>query len=258
MPTIDTHNTNTITWIDLSAADLQAAIDFYGEVLGLTSFNDGETPYHIFMRGEEPVAGVMELSTEMAAAGMPPVWSTYVSVDSAADTIVACEAAGGSVFQQPFDIPGGGKIAVIADPAGAVICLFEGGLEAGFKVIDEPGAACWFETMSRDADAAKAFYNTLFGWTATDMPGMPYSVFELDGAQIAGLMAMGENIPPQVPSHWAISFSVTDTDATLEKAVSKGATAVMPPMDTPYGRAAGLIDPWGAGFNIIDRSSATA
>ena len=51
---------------------------------------------------------------------------------------------------------------------------------------------------------------------------------------------------------------ITDTDATLEKAVSKGATAVMPPMDTPYGRAAGLIDPWGAGFNIIDRSSATA
>ena len=257
MATVGAHKLNTITWLDLAAADLDAALAFYCDVLDVRSSNDGETPYYMLMVGDQPVAGVMALGPEMADAGMPPVWSTYVSVASAADAVATCKAAGGSVFRAPFEIPGGGVIAVIADPAGAAICIFEGGLEMGFKAFDEPGAACWFETMSRNADAADTFYNKLFGWNSTPMEGMPYRVFDLDGQPVAGMMAMDERFPPQIPSHWAVSFCVADTDTSVERAITNGATLVMPPTDTPYGRAAGLVDPWGAGFNIIERATAS-
>lgn len=139
MVSIDTHAIHAISWVDLAAKDLDAAIGFYGGLFGWGSVSGGEVPYTILTAGDKPVAGAMALTPEMGE--MPPVWSTYVNVADADATIAAAKAAGGAVFQEPFEIPDSGRIAVIADPAGAVICLFEGGSE-GMKMMDEPGAPC--------------------------------------------------------------------------------------------------------------------
>jgi len=255
MVSIDTHPNHTISWVDLAAKDVDEAVAFYQGLFGWNTFNDGTTPYTIFQVGEAPVAGVMQISPEMA--GMPPVWSTYIAVENADATIEAVTAAGGSVFQPPFDIPNGGRIAVIGDPAGAAICIFEGMNDNGMKLMDENGAPCWFDCMTRDPAAAEAFYATVFGWTSEDMPGMDYTVFSNDGQQICGMMAMPDAVPSEVPSHWIVDFVVPDCDAAVAYATENGAMVTMPPTDTPFGRSAGLVDPWGAVFSIIDRSSAT-
>lgn len=254
MVTIDTHKNHAIAWVDLAATDLDAAVAFYRGLFGWETFNDGTTPYTIFQVGDAPVAGVMEITPEME--GMPPVWSTYVAVEDADEVIAAVREAGGAVMQPPFDIPDGGRIAVIADPSGAAICLFQGMAGNGMKVMDENGAPCWFDCMTRDPAAAGAFYGQVFGWTAEEMPGMDYTVFSNDDDQICGMMAMPDMVPAEVPSHWVVDFVVPDCDAAVAYATDNGAMVTMPPTDTPFGRSAGLVDPWGAVFSIIDRSTA--
>jgi len=257
MVKIDTHPTNNISWVDLAAKDVDAAIKFYSGLFGWTTFNDGETPYHIFQSGGEAVAGVMALTPEMGE--MPPVWSTYVNVEDADATIAAVTAAGGSVLQPPFEIPGDGRIAVIGDPAGAAICLFEGNADNGMKVMDENGSPCWFDCMSRDAAASEAFYKQVFGWTseAMDMGDMTYTVFSNHGEWMCGLMAMPDEMPPMVPSFWQVNMVVPDADAAAEYVTANGGTITMPPDDTPFGRALAFTDPWGAPLSLIDRSTAT-
>jgi len=256
MVKVDTNPSHSIGWVDLAASDLDAARDFYAGLLGWTYFNDGETPYWMCMVGEHPVAGMMALTPEMG--DMPPVWSTYVVVEDAQATIDAATAAGGTVFQPPFDIPDGSKIAVIGDPAGAAICLFEGLADNGMKLRDEVGASCWYDCQSRDAAAAIEFYKTVFGWTANTLDmGMPYTVFSLDGEQTCGIMQMPEEVPAEVPSHWVVNFVVADSDQAASYATANGATITVPPMDTPFGRSVGFLDPWGAPVMVIDRSQAT-
>lgn len=254
---IDTHKTHAISWVDLAAADLDGAIAFYHDVMGWETFTVPGTDYTMFTTDGEPVAGVMALTEEMGE--MPPVWSTYVGVTDAAATCAMAVELGGSVFQDPFDIPDGGKVAVVGDPAGAAICLFEGISDTGFRLLDEPGAPCWFDLQSRNASAAVDFYKALFGWTAEPMEGMPYDVFSLDGVPVAGCLQMGDQMPPEVPSHWVVAFSIhTPVPEFIAKATQKGATAVGEPMDSIYGTGVPMLDPWGAPFMAFDRSTATA
>ncbi|MEZ5342358.1 MAG: hypothetical protein R2706_13200 [Acidimicrobiales bacterium] len=67
------------------------------------------------------------------------------------------------------------------------------------------------------------------------------------------MLTLDDGFPEQVPSHWAVSFAVSDTDAAVERAVARGATLkIMPPSDSPMA----LWQAWstrGRGFNIIAR-----
>ena len=55
----------------------------------------------------------------------------------------------------------------------------------------------------------------------------------------------------------SVYFSVANTDETVEKAVSTGGTVFAPAFDTPFGRVAFLIDPFGASFNVVQMSRPT-
>ena len=255
MVTTDTFAAHAISWVDLATRDVEAATAFYSGLFGWKTFNDGETPYTIFQVDDAPVAGVMALSPEMG--DMPPVWSSYVNVADAGATVAKVAELGGMVMQPPFEIPGGGRIAVIADPSGAAICLFEGMADNGMKRMDEPGAPCWFDCMTRDTQAAGTFYTELFGWTGEHMPEMDYTVFSNNGEPTCGMMAMPDMVPAEVPSHWVVNFVVPDADEAAAYATANGAMVTMAPMDTPFGRACNLIDPQGAVLTVIDRSTAT-
>lgn len=261
MVKIDTHPINNICWVDLAATDVDAAIEFYKGLMGWTTFTDGVTGYHIFQVDGQAVGGVMGLTPEMGE--MPPVWSTYVNVEDADATIAVAKAAGGSVLQEPFEIPDSGRIAVIGDPAGAALCLFENGGE-GVKVMDENGAPCWFDCLSRDRNASQAFYEQVFGWTSEELdmgPDVPeeskYLIFSNNGERMCGLMGMPSDVPEMVPSFWQVNLVVPDADAAAAYVSANGGTVTMPPNDTPFGRALGFMDPWGASLSLIDRSTAT-
>ena len=71
----------------------------------------------------------------------PPVWMTYVNVDSADDTVAKVTANGGTVFAAPMDVMDAGRMAVFADPLGAVIGLWQPESHTGAQLVNEPGTS---------------------------------------------------------------------------------------------------------------------
>ncbi len=245
----------TPSWVELSSPDKDASIAFYGEVMGWTATEPGgeETGgYQMFQHDGKNVAGLMAKMDDT----QPTVWMTYVSVAGADDTAQRVKDAGGSVIVEPMDVMDLGRMAIFVDPTGAVFGVWEPRGFAGAELVNEPGSLCWNEVLTRDAETDKRFYPAVFGWTAgrPTFEGGPqgYTVWELGERPVGGMMQMTDEwFPPEVPPHWSVCFAVSDCDATVAKAKELGATVVAEPMDMPIGRFAGLIDPQGAGFTVM-------
>jgi uncharacterized protein len=107
MPVRTSYTRGTPNWVDLQASDQDAAKAFYSGLFGWT-YDDQPMPegqvYSMAMLGEHAVAAIAPQSPEMIAAGAPPMWNTYLTVDSADDTAAKAEAAGGTIAMAPFDV----------------------------------------------------------------------------------------------------------------------------------------------------------
>jgi predicted enzyme related to lactoylglutathione lyase len=114
----------TFGWNELITPDTEACGAFYGGLLGWTgeSMDMGGGTYTVFRSGDQQVGGMMKPPAE----GMgPPMWFAYVVVDDVDARAAKVEGLGGKVLKPPFDIPGVGRIAIIADPSGAALGLFK-------------------------------------------------------------------------------------------------------------------------------------
>jgi predicted enzyme related to lactoylglutathione lyase len=116
------------------------------------------------------------------------------------------------------------------------------------------GTFCWNELMTRDTDRASKFYSELIGWKAdvTDMSSTPYTVFKAGDKQVAGMMDMPKELPPEVPSHWMAYIAVDDIDALAAKVEKLGGKLMHGPQDVPeVGRFCIIQDPTGAVISLI-------
>ena len=258
MPVRTEYAPGTPSFVDLASPDPAASQQFYGSLFGW-SYDEQDTgspdnPYFLARQGGKDVAGLMRLSPDMQAGGMPPVWSTYVTVVDVDASVAKAKELGGAVFQEPMDVMDAGRMAVLADPAGAVFCVWQAKQSIGAEVVNEPFSFTWSELLTPDPAAVKDFYAGLFGWGANEMTmegGPPYTMWTLGGDD----NGIGGAMPPPMPgmpSFWGVYFAVDDTDAIVEKAKGLGAQVMSPPMDIPdVGRFAVLVDPQGAAFNVI-------
>ena len=255
----DSYEPGTPNWIDLMTTDVAGARAFYGQLFGWAVEDQldpqsGAVVYGMRRLGDCDVAGVGEMGPGMAEAGMPPMWNSYVSVESVDHTLEQVVAAGGSVVMPAMDIFESGRMAVISDPVGAVISIWEPRAHIGATLVNEPGSYTWNELMSSDMAASKAFLAAVFGWDSHDMDmgHMVYTGFSLSGTGADEAIAGGMAPPmPGLPNCWSVYFSVADCDATVAAAVGLGATVLAGPMDIEPGRMATLSDPQGAVFNVI-------
>ncbi|HSL59772.1 MAG TPA: VOC family protein [Acidimicrobiales bacterium] len=258
MATMTSYPNGVPSWIDLATPDPAAAKQFYGELFGWT-FTDEDTdqpgvPYTMARKGEHTAAGMMLLSEEMAASGMPPVWSTYVTVDDLDAAVARVAPAGGSVMQPPMDVMTAGRMAVVADPAGAVICLWEARDHIGCEVVNEHGALTWNELTTPEPPAVAGFYADVLGWTSetAPMPSGEYTVFHVAGANEDGIAGAMAPPVPEMPTYWGIYFHVDDAAATVAAARDLGAQILMEPMTMPeVGTFATIADPQGAVFGVM-------
>jgi predicted enzyme related to lactoylglutathione lyase len=240
---------------------MEATVAFYGGLLGWEvpeSSNAEQTGgYRIATSGGMSVGGVMPLMSPE----QPPVWSSYVSVDDAEAIAGAVTEAGGSVVAPPMDVMDLGRMAVFADPTGAVFGIWQPKAMKGAELVNEPGSLCWNELNTRDPDTAAAFYSAVFGWKAAsaEQGGADYVSFQrADDAPVAGMIDIRGKVPDEVPAHWLVYFAVDDCDATIAKAAELGASTLVGPIDIPIGRFAVLSDPNGSSFAVIGMSDATA
>ena len=239
-------------WIELFTPDTDAAADLYGRLFGWTATEPDEAfgGYRMFLRGDEPIAGLMRNDGTM---GGPNAWTVYLSTDDATKTVELARSAGAEVVAGPMQVGDLGHMAVLVDPAGAAVGAWQPLSFTGLAVKPEDGSPVWFETLSQDYEKSVAFYTGVFGWEATEMSNTPefrYTTLGQDDDARAGIMDASDFLHGQ-PSRWQFYVQVPDTDATVEQAVASGAALVQPADDTPYGRIAVLADPAGVQFNVM-------
>ena len=242
----------TFCWVELATKDSSAAKKFYTSLFGWEvddmRIPDGGT--YTMLKKSKQVGALYQLGPQQQ--GVPPHWNSYVSVASADASAVKAKSLGATVMVEPFDVMDAGRMAVVSDPTGAVVSLWEPRRHIGAQLVNEPGSFCWNELYTTDPRKAADFYSGLFGWTkdARHMDFGEYVIFKDGDTQIGGMM----QIPTgwAAPPHWHVYFAVDDCDRAVEKATGLGSRVMVPPTDIEnVGRFAMLTDPEGSGFAVI-------
>ncbi|WP_410569162.1 VOC family protein [Amycolatopsis sp. cmx-4-61] len=235
-------------WVDLMVPDQAKAVAFYGGLFGWNVQRGGEDTgfYGMAELRGRPVAGI---GRTPPGQDIPAFWTTYLAVSDVDRTAAAITEAGGRIVMPVMEVLKEGRMAVAADPAGAVFGLWEAGHHIGTQVTAAPGTVAWNECLSRDYAAAKAFYEEVFGYGFQDISGdsFTYAVLLLDGRPVGGLGAAA----PEVPSHWSAYFWVADVDASAARVAELGGTVEGKPFDSPYGRQLRVTDDQGVPFMLI-------
>lgn len=256
------------TWADISTPDPASASSFYTSLFGWEAEDqhdpDGNYVYTMFTREGKRVAGLGPLPPDMAEQGMPAMWNSYITVDDVDATVDKWVDAGGTVVMPPMDVFDAGRTAVVADPEGAIVALWQAEGTFGSEVFNMPGAMTWNELNTRDAAAAREFYGKAIGWEfevyqregASDywlitVPGKQQGPPLSNDAYNGGILTMGEEFPPETPAHWSVYFAIADIDADVAGLTNLGGSVVAGPMDTPSGRLAVVADPAGAIFTLL-------
>lgn len=116
----------------------------------------------------------------------------------------------------------------------------------------------WYELMTTDVAAAKAFYTGVVGWSTEDMPmpGMTYTLLRMGQAQVGGLMAVPKEARDAgMRPCWVGYVGVDDADRAAAKVKQIGGKVLMEPTDIPnVGRFAAVTDPQGATLNLFKPS----
>jgi predicted enzyme related to lactoylglutathione lyase len=272
MPERDGYPQGVPCWVDTNQPDPEAAVEFYRGLFGweLEDVMPAGSPTKYFVAR---IRGGDVSAIGSIPEGAPPMamWNTYVAVESADAATEKAKAAGGQVVSEPFDVMDAGRMAVLADPEGAVFSVWQAGRTKGAQVVNEAGALNFNGLNTRDVAGAKAFYGAVFGWGALDVggaemwtlpgygdhleersPGLRKMIADM-GAEpgFEDVVASINPIPadqPDTPPHWSVTFATDDADATAAKAVELGATVLAGPFDAPWVRMVVLADPQGATF----------
>jgi uncharacterized protein len=243
MGEVERYPDGTFCWVDLGTTDAPAAKEFYGGLFGW-EFEDLPTGEHgtytiCRLRGKL-VCGLYDQADELG-------WGSYVSVPDVDDATSRARELGADVIVEPFGTPGGGRVATLRDPAGAVVSLSKPGENFGAELVNEDRAWTWNELVSVDLSAAKDFYGELLGWSAEDAPGpIARTTFTRGDLLIGGGHAP---TPQEDPTpRWSVAFWVGDADETVARVQELGGSVLLPPMDIPVGRFTIVADPQRAVF----------
>jgi predicted enzyme related to lactoylglutathione lyase len=253
-------------WVDTWQPDADAAVSFYTQLFGWEAEDtmpDGVEGAHYMcrLRGRDVAA----VASRPEAAPDVTAWTTYVWVDDVDATVARATEAGGSILVEPFDALDGGRIAVIADPAGAAIGAWQPRAHKGAQLVNEPSAYAMSGLVTNDPEGAKRFYPEVFGWgmQSFGMGGAEVTMWTVPGYVggepqqpvprdvVATMMppsANGEGPPP----HWGVDFWIADVDQAAAKIPELGGQVLAEPYDVPNTglRQGAFMDPQGATFSL--------
>jgi uncharacterized protein len=243
-------------FVDTLTSDVDRALGFYGPLFGWEFAGPGPMPgdgdYWLARLNGDDVAAV----GSAPGGDAEPAWNTHVAVQSADASARAAAAAGGTIVVAPVDAAPAGRLAVIADPAGAVLCLWEAAARPGAARVNEPSAWAMSLLTTPDPEGARSFYGALFGWEAEAF-GDGLWLFRLPGyvggepaqpvpRDVVAAMTAATDRPPG----WSVDFWIADADATADQAPRLGGAVVRAPFEEAHFRRAILAAPDGAAFSV--------
>jgi uncharacterized protein len=254
-------------WIDSEQRDLQAACAFYGELFGWV-FSDAASPERA---GTYYVAAVdgRDVAALGSSTGAPVVWQTYIAVDDVEAATARVTGHGGRLLGEPAEVGSAGSLAVCVDREGGEVLRLAGVRPVRRAGRERAGHMELLALLTRDLDRARAFYEAVFPWTYSEVPGAagmwrvagygdhlqatvdPEIYLRQANAPegFADVVAGAEMIADEETPRWKVVFSVADRDQTAATAVRLGAE-VIESRDTMWTREADLRDPQEAELTI--------
>lgn len=247
------YSPGTFSWTDLTTPDQDAAKRFYSSLFGWeisdAPVSEGVS-YSMATLGGHPVAAISPQPQRQRDAGVPPAWNSYVTVPDVDAAAARAQELGATVFSGPFDVMTAGRMAVIQDPQGAYVMLWQAKDHIGAGLVNAPGALSWNELGSPDPEASARFYGDLLGWTTTPMEGAdpPYLVIQTAAGRSNG--GIRPPMPPGAPPFWLVYFAVGDIDAAAATVGDLGGSVLQEPLDIGIANIAIAQDPQGAVFAL--------
>ncbi len=221
----------TPCWVELASADPARAAQFYAELFGWESAGDR------FKLGGRAVAGLTRSQFDR-----PDGWLTHLSTPDMEETLEQVALSGGHCLSHPAEAHGGRR-AIVADPNGAIIGLWQGHDFAGAQAGNEPGTMSWPELLTDDPDGAARFYGSAFGWLLQHNLGTGEWLNHAHDA-VAGLA------PGYRGAWWRAAFQVEDIQATADHCERMGGAVIVEPSEAGLTAFAELRDPFGARFTV--------
>jgi predicted enzyme related to lactoylglutathione lyase len=125
------------------------------------------------------------------------------------------------------------------------------------------GTFCWYELMTSDTEAAKAFYGKVMGWSfekSAAPSGIEYTRLKVGNRPMGGLMALPEEACKEgARPAWIGYIQVDDVDGFADRIAAKGGKVHKAPADIPsVGRFAVVSDPQGGHFVLFKPASGAA
>lgn len=248
-------------WYELMSPDPGESKAFYDSVVGwdIEPEASNEMDYRMIRRSDGGNAGgVLRLSADMAAHGARPTWLAYLHVASVDETVRSIEAVGGTTLMPGFDVPGIGRIAMVADPQGAPFYIMTpippgGDPDAGSDVFSPTALQrCgWNELSTSDEAAARGFYGGQFGWATDQFMAMgemgDYRFIDHHGTRLGAMF----NTPDGIV-RWRFYFRVPSIAAAKDSVESGKGEVLMGPHQVPTGDWIIIgKDPHGAEFALV-------
>ncbi|HEY1828570.1 MAG TPA: VOC family protein [Acidimicrobiales bacterium] len=255
MPTRTSAPKGAPCWTDLWTSDVDASRAFYGELFGWEAQEPSPEfgGYFMWHRDGIPVAGGMgQMGPDMPAQN---IWTIYLATDDIEKALEVAETEGAAVTAGAMPVADLGIQAILDDPTGARVGLWQAGTFPGFTVLEEHGAPAWSELHTREHAKAVGFYRAVLGWGTVvvgDSDEFRYTVLHDNesGYDLAGIMDASGFLPEGVPAHWSIYWAVDDARSAAGRVVELGGAVIAEPEDTPYGVLATVTDPAGAVFKL--------
>lgn len=245
-------------WVEHASPDPAETSRFYTSLLGWLDLSIEQVPvsgYRILAAGEEWLAGVLPMTEEQLGEDHSGRWISFVRVEDLSRTLQRAGKLGARLCGAKRAIDGFGRAAVLQDPQGVIFALWQPDPLPAADYVGSPGQPCWFEISCSDAEAAAAFFQSLFGWEverSVSAEGEDFWILRNQGLVIGGLQEMEESFGA-APAQCLPFLSVRDCDATILAAKEAGAYVVLIPTELPgVGRHAVLEDSSGAAFGILE------
>jgi len=176
------------SWNELMTSDEAGATKFYSQVFGwqTADFPTAGIKYSIWKQDGKDVGGLMKRPCD----DIPPHWVGYVTVADADATAKKAQQAGGRVLMPAFDVPKVGRIAMLQDPQGASLGIFQ--------PLTKPTACTanqivWCDIPVKDLDRAIGFYSAVLGATITkdQHAGTSFAVLPHGDRGVSGCLSPG-------------------------------------------------------------------
>lgn len=238
-------------WVDLLTSDFDGAIEFYSQLFGWEIHDDPQARIDGYLPASldnQLVTGFVLNDQDQAAAD---AWTTYLNVTDIHAAVFATKLHGGQRYLKPVVVPGQGTIALIGDPAGIGVGLWQSFNPANYPMRRTHGHRIWNELHTKHFEVVGRFYREALGWAlnpVSETADFRYYTLGQGADAAAGLYDISGQ---ESAEGWRTYFAVNNADQITELAQSLGGKVITEPHDSLFGRIAMLSDRGGAEFAVI-------